>query len=208
MPTRSEDLVKSLNSVVPTGRTGRTSRQSDQRGTAALEFALIGPVFLFLILGIFEFTLFMMTQTVLESGVREASRYGITGRELAGSSRSDQIRQIIVDHAGGLISADEIGLETLTYEEFGGIGQPEAFTDENANGVYDDGEPFQDANGNGQWDPDRGSPGVGNAGDIVVYKVSYEWAPVVALFRHIFPGGGVVDMEATVAVRNEPWPED
>lgn len=208
MPNCNEDLVKYRRSFVANCFSWQRNLRADRRGSAAIEFALIGPVFMFMILGIFEFSIIMLTQTLLEAGIREASRFGITGRQLEGSSRADQIKQIIVDHSAGLIDVDEIDLETLTYEEFGGIGQPEEFTDENGNGAYDDGEPFDDANGNGTWDPDRGTPGVGNSGDIVVYKVGYEWLPVVPLFSHILPDGGGFEMEATVAVRNEPWPED
>ncbi len=114
-----------------------------------MEFAFIAPIFLAMLGAIMEFSGIMFVQTLLEGSAREASRYGITGFTAPGVSRDDQIMDIVRKNTYGIIDLDKLDMETLVYENFADIGQPEPFTDNNDNGVYDAGEPFNDVNGNG-----------------------------------------------------------
>lgn len=173
-----------------------------QAGQAIVEFALLAPALLGLICGIIEFSGILLVQTLLEGGAREASRYGITGSVPAGMDRESMILQIISDNSFDIIEPNDIDVETLVYETFGSVGQPEPFTDENSNGSYDAGEPFDDINENGGWDQDMGAAGLGGPGDVVVYQLSYDWTIMVPIFRPIF--GDEITLEASIAVRNEP----
>ena len=114
-------------------------------GKAIVEFALIAPIFLGITLSILEFSGIMFVQTLLEGGAREASRYGITGQQPEGVSRDDMILQIVSENSFGIIDMDELEMETLVYDSFGDVGQPEPFTDENGNDAYDEGETYTDA---------------------------------------------------------------
>ncbi|MEL6963724.1 MAG: TadE family protein [Pseudomonadota bacterium] len=172
-------------------------------GQAMVEFAFIAPVLLGLLCGIFEFSGILFAQTLLEGGARQASRFGITGSEGNGLSRQERILNIVDDNAYGIIETDNINMETLVYESFADVGQAEPFTDANGNGEFDDGEAFDDINGNGAWDEDMGTPGLGGAGDIVVYRLQYDWEIMIPLFRPIF--GDTVPLDANIAVRNEPF---
>jgi len=181
----------------------RKCRILGDAGQAIVEFALVAPALLGLLFGIFEFSGILFAQTLLEGGARQASRYGITGSETAATSREDTILQIIEDNAYGIIDADEIEVETLIYESFSDVAQPEPFTDENSNSVYDEGEPFDDVNGNSEWDEDQGRDGLGGSDDVVVYRLRYDWEIMIPLFRPIF--GDSIPLDANVAVRNEPF---
>lgn len=172
-------------------------------GQAIVEFALIAPALIGMLCGILEFSGILFAQTLLEGGAREASRYGITGAAGDETSRQDVILQIIDDNAFGVIDTDEIAVETLVYESFADIGQPEPFTDENGNGAYDPGESFDDINGNGQRDEDMGAAGLGGPDDIVVYRLSYDWQIMIPIFTPFF--GDAVTLDANIAVRNEPF---
>ena len=185
------------------GRTTRKSRSLGDGGQAAVEFAFIAPALLGLLCGIIEFSGILFAQTLLEGGARQASRYGITGASTAEVSRQDMILQIIDDNAYGIIDTDLIDMETLVYESFADVGQPEPFTDENGNGSFDEGEAFDDINGNTAWDEDMGEAGLGGAGDVVVYRLRYDWPIMIPLFRPFF--GDTVTLDANVAVRNEPF---
>ena len=111
-----------------------------------------------------EFSGIMFVQAILEGSAREASRYGLTGFTSGGVSREDQILAIVEDNTYGIIDMDELQIDTLVYENFGDIGQPEPFTDENGNGVWDNDEPYTDINGNGTWDPGHGRRRPGRPG--------------------------------------------
>ena len=175
----------------------------DDHGKAIVEFALIAPVFLAMLGAVMEFSGIMFVQTILEGGAREASRYGITGSQPEGVTREEMILDIVEGNTYGILDMAELDMETLVYESFGSVGQPEPFTDENGNGEYDDGEPYTDVNGSGGWDDDMGAAGLGGPGDVVVYRLSYDWNIMIPLFEPIF--GETVTLQANVAVRNEPF---
>jgi hypothetical protein len=172
-------------------------------GKAIVEFALVAPVFLGITLSIFEFSGIMFVQTLLEGGAREASRYGLTGQMPEGISRDAMILQIVSENSFGIIDVHQLEMTTLVYENFADVGQPEPFTDENGNDAYDEGEPFIDVNGNGTWDDDMGAAGLGGPGDVVVYRMTYDWPIMIPLFQPFF--GDHVTLQANIAVRNEPF---
>lgn len=181
----------------------RKGRSLGDAGQAITEFALVAPALLGMLCGILEFSGIMFAQTLLEGGARQASRYGVTGSSTAEVSREAMILQIIDDNAYGIIDTDEIKIETLIYESFNQVGQPEPFTDSNGNGAFDTGEAFTDVNGNSTWDEDMGIAGLGGPGDVVVYRLRYDWTVIIPIFRPFF--GDAITLDANVAVRNEPF---
>ena len=174
----------------------------DRTGVSAVEFALGLPVFLTLLIGVLEVSNLFFLSVSIENAVLRASRFGITGSTEAGMTREDQVRAIIADETFGQVNMDDVEIETLVYQQFGDIGEPEPFTDENGSGSYEDGEPFSDVNGNGVWDDDMAVAGLGDAGDIVLYRVRYA-APRLSGFMNWATRR--VTISATVAVRNEPF---
>ncbi len=170
------------------------------KGSVAIEFALIAPLVILFVVGIIELATAMAVSTMLEGGLREASRFGITGSTTGG--RQAAINQILANHSYGLINPTNINLSTRTYGSFASIGDEE-YTDSNGNGTHDEGEPYTDRNGNGSWDADGGSNGLGNASQIVVYRVSYDWPYLTGLFRPLV--GNTLHLTSAIAVRNEPY---
>lgn len=171
-------------------------------GSPAVEFALILPLLLLFILGSIEMAINLFIGSSIESAVMEASRYGVTGTE-EGVSREDRVREIVGARTYGLLDMDEVSIETLVYESFADVGQPEPFTDQDDNGVYAPGEPFVDVNGNGEWDEDMGAAGLGGPSDVVVYRLTYAWGVLMPLMRGIL--GESVTHVSSIAVRNEPF---
>lgn len=174
----------------------------DRAGASAVEAAIGLPMLLVLLIGVLEVSNLYFLSASIENAVLRASRFGITGATEAGVTREDQVRAIVAEQTFGQVDMDAVEIETLVYEQFGDIGEPEPFTDENGSGTYDEGEAFSDVNGNGVWDDDMAVAGLGDAGDIVLYRVRYN-APSLS---------GIMDwatkrvtISATVAVRNEPF---
>jgi Flp pilus assembly pilin Flp len=185
------------------GRLARLVR--GRRGVTAVEFALIAPVCMTLVCVFIDLSMVMFITNVMEGGLREASRYAITGYLEPGKTREQKIAEIVKDHSYGLINEADIAITYKVYPSFGDVGQPEPFVDQNANGKYDSGEPFTDVNKNGKWDSDMGAAGVGGPGDIVAYIVTYKWTLWTPLASEIWGDGGTITLSATVAVRNEPY---
>jgi len=187
-------------------RRGRPGVLRCTAASAAVEFALAAPILLVLIVGMIEIAMVMFISVAVEGGLREAARFGITGAAPVGLTRQQQIMNILDAHTLGLIDIATATITLKAYGSFGDIGQPEPFNDISpANGVYDLGETFTDLNGNSQWDADRGVDGVGNAGEVVLYKIDYDWLLFTPIIAQLLTGGGALHMNASVAVRNEPF---
>jgi hypothetical protein len=193
-------------------------RRLDDRGVAIVEFALIFPILLLMTFGAVEIGLIMATLTTLEGGLKEASRYGITGQSPNDATRIEKIRAILKDHALGLVDFDEATFTVKTYPSFSGVGQPEPFIDSAPgteeepnpcyNGVYDSDpschETFTDQNGDGIWQADIGVAGAGNAGEVVSYTVQVPWHIMTPFAGPLIAPNGIMPLKATIVVRNEP----
>ncbi|HEX6980586.1 MAG TPA: TadE family protein [Alphaproteobacteria bacterium] len=179
---------------------------ADRNGAAAMEFAFIAMPLIVLVIGIIEVAMILFVNVLLEGGVRDAARFGITGYSPTGTDRAAVIRDIISRRSVGMIDMTKVKIETLVYQNFSDIGKPEPFTDQPPlNGTYDVGEPFVDVNGNSKWDADMGAAGVGGPGAVVVYRVSYDWPLLTGLLVPLLGDNGYVPLQASVAVRNEPF---
>ena len=177
----------------------RRNLARDDRGATIIEFALVAPVLVMLLMGLFDMGYNLYTAAVLQGAIQKAARdstiEGATPAALD-AKVSDTVHQIAPNAA--------LVFDRKNYSSFSEIGTPEDFTDINGDGACDAGEPYEDANGNGTWDTDRGREGQGGARDAVLYtvKVSYP---------HAFPIGGLIgfsgeeNMQTSTVLRNQPY---
>ncbi len=183
--------------------THRFARRTD--GSTLMEFAFAAPVLVTLVIASMEFGTIMLTSTLMEASLREAARFGITGQQVQNSTRLEEIIRIIDERTLGLVDMTQANVDILVYPSFSDIGRGEDYVDGNANGVYDVGETFTDENANGAWDADIGAAGSGESGDIVVYRLRYDWQVMTPLATHFIGTDGSIGLNASIVVRNEPW---
>lgn len=180
----------------------RFGRNND--GSMAIEFGVVAPLLLMLLFGIMEFSMILFLNATLEGSIREAARFGMTGTVPPGKTREDLVVEKVRTATMGLVPIDTSNVTFKVYETFGGIGQPEPYTDDSpANGQYDLGETYTDTNSNGQWDADKGVPGLGVDCDIVVYRVKARWRLMFGMLASTI--GQDFYISASAAVRNEPF---
>lgn len=177
----------------------------NEDGSPAVEFAFVAPLLILMMVASIELGLILFSTILMESGLRDAARYGITGNEVPGLTRLERIVEIVSERTIGLIDMEEADVQVLVYPGFDTIGNGEDFIDGDGNGSYDAGETFTDSNGNGSWDEDIGVAGAGDSGDIVVYRMQYDWGLLTPLAGTVIGSGGIFPIEASIAVRNEPW---
>lgn len=181
----------------------------NEDGAPVIEFALVAPLFFLIIFGIIELGMIMCVTVLMESSLRDSSRYGVTGQLPDGAStmaaREQFIRDMIADRTLGLVDMNDAKVEILSYPTFEDVGQGEEFVDGNGNGDYDAGETFKDCNGNGKRDQDRGTAGPGGSGTVVLYRMRYEWPVMTPFAGPIIATDGKFPIQASIAVRNEPW---
>lgn len=175
----------------------------ERRGAALIEFAFLGPVFLLLLMGIFDYGWQLYARQVLQGAVAEAARGATLETNMESQSALDErvaatVRQVF----GGA----DISFSRKTYDSFEEVGNPEPFRDSMLplNDAYDEGECFEDINGNGKWDADRGRDGNGGADDVVLYTVSMEFRRVLPVWRMLGESQHKT-LTATTVLRNQPF---
>lgn len=179
---------------------------ADQDGSMAVEFALVIPSLILLLIGIIEVSLVMFASSVLENATTFSSRVGKTGFFNGTVSREEMILQTVRARTRGLLNPANLSVQTRVYERFSEIGAAEPLTrDVNGNGTYDFGDEYNDINGNGQWDADMARSGAGQQCEVVVYTVRYPWQMMTPFIKRLAPNGGVIPLTSYVVVRNEPY---
>lgn len=172
---------------------------ADECGVTAVEFGLIAPVLCMMVMGLFDMSYNMYTNTMLQGTIREAARQSTI--EGAAPSAVDahvaQAVRYVAPHA-------ELSFKRKAYTTFSTVARAEDFNDSNADGVCSDGETFEDSNGNGSWDRDPGSAGNGGARDAVLYRVDVSYVRMFPIAAFI----GLPENHQTSAVsvlRNQPF---
>ncbi|MBV1916458.1 MAG: pilus assembly protein [Sphingomonadaceae bacterium] len=174
---------------------------SDSRGAAAVEFALVAPVLLIGMMGVFDLGHNMYTASVLHGAIQKTARDStIEGAAGQGAILDQRVTDMVRRIAPGAT----LQFNRDSYTTFSNVSQPEDFTDVNGSGACDANEPFEDANGNGSWDADMGKTGFGGARDAVMYEVSVTYKRPFPISKLI----GQSDMFTTVVrtvLRNQPF---
>lgn len=172
-------------------------------GTTMVEFALLAPVLLMLLMGMFDMGYNIYTKTLLEGAVQQAARNStIEGADVNSTAIDDAVTTAVKR----ITPNATLTFSRQAYTNFSDVSQPEDFTDVNGDGTCADGEPFEDVNGNGTWDTDRGIDGFGGARDAVLFTVTVE-------YPRAFPIANLIGLspnfrtQAVTVLRNQPFGE-
>lgn len=182
-------------------RLRRADLHRDERGAYMIEFAMIMPTFLLLMMGAFDIGMQMYAKSVLSGAVEQAARLNTLETNATSQSAVDQA---VRDQVGRVARYGTLSFSRLNYSDFSGVGQPEDFTDSNGNGVRNAGECYQDVNGNNSWDADRGETGQGGANDVVLYQVRLTFDRLFPLWKMLGEPQQKVLLVSTT-LRNQPY---
>jgi len=183
--------------------------QQNAQGTTIIEFAIVAPLFFFILFAIIEFGLIRFSQVAVEAAVTQASRTSAVGTSSAGCDRACSVRALVQRKTSGLISGDTVTISASVVGT-GETSPPDICLTEppgtpptgqckqpdGSDGAY------QDNNANGRYDG-PGNLTLGNAGDVVELRVSYPWRVQIPLMRSLFDDG-VYMISSTTLVKNEP----
>lgn len=149
------------------------SLAAERSGVAALEFALVAPVFLVLLMGMLNIGQVAYGTSVLNGAVQQAAR----DSTLEGAN-TEQADAIVRNLVSPVLPGASYTSRRTNYYDFVDIGRAERFNDQNGNGDCDSGESYIDENRSGDWEREIGRAGNGGASDVVVYTVEVEFQPV------------------------------
>ena len=171
----------------------------DERGTTVLEFAIILPAFMLLLLGCFDIGYQVYLTALLNGEIQKSARDAtLETKSLAAldSAVKTQIRQ--------LAPTANIAVTRVAYQGYKDIGRAETFSDGNANGKCDHNEPYTDENGNGTWDRDLGKQGNGGARDVVKYNIAVTYKALFPMWK--FLGSSEYrTLNSTMLLKNQPF---
>ena len=157
-----------------------------QDGVTAIEFAMVAPPFIALLMAIFETGLAFIGQQVLQTATLQSARAIMTGQVQTSGMTAAQFQQSVCNNAGSLFDCSKIMINVQTQPSFGApmpspISNGKAITTTN----------FQP----------------GTAGDIVIVQVYYEWyvvtGPLNFTLANLSDGNDL--LVATAAFRNEHY---
>lgn len=173
----------------------------EERAAALVEFALVAPVFVLFLLGLFDISYNIYAASILEGAIQKAARDStIEGVDINSTTIDARVSEVVRQ----VVPNATIEFERLAYTNFADVARPEDFTDTDGNGRCNDGEPFEDVNGNDIWDDDRGRNSAGSARDAVLYSVT-------VTYRRAFPIAGMIGVPedtttvARTVLRNQPY---
>jgi len=143
----------------------------DNRAVTVIEFAIVAPVMLMLIMGLGELLYTIYAQSVLNGAVQKAAR------DAAIQGGGDVVASLdarVMDQVWAMAPTATYRSTRHSYHNFGSV-RPERFNDSNGNGRYDPGECFDDVNNNGVWDADPGIANQGGASDVTRYRIQVSY---------------------------------
>ena len=153
-------------------------------GAVAIEFAMIGLVFMSLLLLAMETAWQLVIDSALGAGARAAARFGSTGTTVAAGitpappDRNTSIMDTAIQSSGGLLLASRLQISESSYAN------------------------FSTACGN-----QAGTAGAGTANQVVCYTFTYQ-QPYLTPIAVAITGQQQMTHTAQVIVFNEPFPSN
>ncbi len=177
----------------------RLRRESD--GTTLMEFAILAPVFLTLLMAVFDLGYRGFIHSTLQGAVHKAARDGtLENGGAAGLSLDAKVRNLV----SPIVANGVFTFDRKNYQSFTRAGAQEKFTDSDSDNIRDATECFEDENNNGTWDADSGQAGQGGAEDITKYNVTLEFPRIFPLYGMLGWSANQV-VSATTVIRNQPF---
>jgi Flp pilus assembly protein TadG len=161
----------------------------NRRGSAAVEFALVAPVFFALLFAIIETAIVFFAGQVLETVTQDSARMIMTGQAQTGGYTQGQFKDYVCGRINVLFDCvNGIYVDVQSYPAFTNV----SITDP--------------INGSNNFIPTmQYSPG--GPGDIVVVRLFYQWPLFVTGLGYNIANlsGSKRLLAATAAFRNEPY---
>jgi Flp pilus assembly protein TadG len=168
----------------------------NRAGSAAVEFALVAPVFFALLFAIIETGIIFFANQVLETVTQDSARIIMTGQAQAAAYTQANFNSQVVCPAGSLakvlFTCANISVDVESYSSGSFTSVPSPLPTQI--------DPAKQFINNMQYSP-------GGPGDIVVVRMFYQWPQVVTGLGYNITNlaGNKRLLYATAAFRNEPF---
>jgi Flp pilus assembly pilin Flp len=183
-----------------------TAFARDFSGATILEFALVAPVFLMVLLAIVQFGLVTFNRSMIEAIVTQSSRTAALGLELApGCDRVCSFKQAVLNRSSHLANLDNLSITANTVAA-GGTTQPDICLTEVPSTPARCDPPLNYEEHNGAAGYQGPSPtSLGEAGDLVELRVNYPYKLIIPLIGQYIGDHGVILISSSTVIKNEPF---
>jgi Flp pilus assembly protein TadG len=160
----------------------------NRQGSAAVEFALVAPVFIGLLFAILETGIIFFADQYLETITQDGARIIMTGQAQNGSYTKAQFQSYVCSQVVALFNCNNIYVNVQSFSSF----QTLTASCPIQNGTF--------VNSN-QYSP-------GGPGSVVIVQLFYQWPQIVTGLGYNITNlnGNYRLLCATAAFRNEPYP--
>jgi len=163
--------------------------KQSEAGATAVEFALVGPIFLLLIFAIFEVSLMFFASVNLDGAAIEAARRIRTGQSQGTADPLVDFKTSLCSQLDTMINCNALFYDARIMNNYTSISLAT------------------------EYDPVTGEPitygfSAGTRGDIVVVRLMYSWTintPMIGAFFENTSGSNKRLLASTVVFQNEPY---
>jgi hypothetical protein len=139
----------------------------------------------------------------LEAATNLSSRLGKTGYvDDVAETQEQTILDEVERRVGPMIDMTKLDITHEVFNDFDSLTTPDLIEDKNGDGDTSDPGEWTDVDSDGFQD---GAEGVGESGNIVVYKIMYPWQVFTPLIGNIIGNDGVINLTSYSVVKNEPY---
>ncbi|PLK27749.1 hypothetical protein C0V78_02235 [Novosphingobium sp. TH158] len=175
--------------------------RGDSTGVTVVEFALIAPVLIVMLMATYDLGYQLYASSVLQGAIQKVGR----DSTIEGAANSTTaLDQKVTDQVKMVVPNATMSFSRKAYASFSAVGRPEDFNDVNNNGKCDNGETYEDINGNNKWDTDRGKIGQGGAKDAVLYTVTVTYPRPLAVAK-LLGFSNDITLKTETVLRNQPY---
>jgi Flp pilus assembly protein TadG len=151
------------------------------QGATMVEYALVAPVFILIMCGLFEISAVLFVLVTLDSATNEISRFGRTGDTISGETQLATARRILIDHTYGLVDTTKVVFRIQPVLTFASADTSPATVE---------------------------SVDFGGTSSNVIYTITYPWTIITPFISTAaFGGSPTVNLSSTAVVKNEPFAE-
>ena len=173
-------------------RRGFKSYKKSEDGATAIEFAMVGGPFLYLLMVIFETGLMLFAEYLVENGTANAARMIRTGEVQTDGTSASDFKSVVCGNLNSFLDCNtRLHVDVRKFADFDSVAIPA--------GIGGDGELSTAVTTGAQFDP-------GTALEVVVVRVYYDWklfTPGLSKLSNLANGRRL--LTAGAAFRNEPF---
>ena len=182
--------------------------RDDERGSYIIEFALITPALLVVMMGLLDMTYRLYAKSMLEGAVLKAARDSTleTGSTAANNTLVDNIVKDSFKQVNGKVVAGDYTFTRRNFADFTKAGKMEPATGPGGLCAPPAGSTiftYVDINNSGTWD-DGAVAGQGGANDAVLYTVTVRHESLFPV-NSLFGAERYQTIRASTVLRNQPY---